>query len=186
LGLPQNFTLIGIVATLRDWKGHRYLIEAFTKLDRPDVRLAIVGDGPQRQNIEEKIRERDIGKRVWLAGNQTEVLPWLQALDIFALPSYANEGVPQALVQAMLCGLPCVTTATGSIGEVARDGDTAIIVRAEDAADLRRGLERLLADAPLRTRLGERARLHCVANCSVENMLEGMEKVFLDAGRAAV
>jgi glycosyltransferase involved in cell wall biosynthesis len=86
----------------------------------------------------------------------------------------------------MLCSLPCVTTATGSIGEVARDGDTAIIVRPEDVADLRRGLERLLADAPLRARLGNRARLHCVANCGVEDMLERMEKVFLDAAQAAV
>ena len=186
LSLPQNSTLIGIVATLRDWKGHRYLIEAFTKLDRPDARLVIVGDGPQRQNIEARIRELSIGERVWLAGNQTDVLPWLQAFDIFALPSYANEGVPQALVQAMLCGLPCVTTATGSTGEVARDGDTAIIVRPEDVADLRRGLERLLADAPLRARLGDRARLHCVASCGVEDMLERMEKVFLDAAQAAV
>jgi glycosyltransferase involved in cell wall biosynthesis len=183
LGLPQGAPLIGIVATLRSWKGHRYLLEAFARLPA-DTGLVIVGDGPQRQNIEAKIRELGIGDRVTLAGNQAEVLPWLQALDVFALPSYANEGVPQALVQAMLCGLPCVTTATGSIGEIARDGDTAIIVRAQDVADLRHGLERLLADAGLRARLGASARAHCAANCSIEKMLERMEQVFQDAARA--
>ncbi len=100
---------------------------------------------------------------------------------MFALPSYANEGVPQALVQAMLCGLPCVTTACGGIGEIARDGTTAILVRTEDAADLTRGLEKALGDTELRKRLGTAARVYCAANLSVETMLDRMEKVFLDA-----
>lgn len=181
-GLPPERRLVGIVATLRSWKGHRYLIDAFARLPA-DTGLVIVGDGPQRQNIEAKIREFGLGDRAWLAGNRDDVVPWLQSLDVFALPSYANEGVPQALVQAMLCGLPCVTTAVGSIGEVARDGDTAIIVKAEDTADLRRGLETLLNDPRLGAKLGARAREHCAANCGVEKMLERMEKVFLDAAR---
>lgn len=180
LGLPQGAPLIGIVATLRSWKGHRYLLDAFARLPA-DTGLVIVGDGPYRQTIEAKIRELGIGDRVTLAGNRAEVLPWLQALDVFALPSYANEGVPQALVQAMLCGLPCVTTAVGSIGEVARDGDTALVVKPEDVPDLRRGLERLLGDAALRAQLGAKARAHCAANCSIEKMLERMENIFLDA-----
>ena len=181
-GLPPDRRLVGIVATLRSWKGHRYLIEALSRLPE-DVGLVVVGDGPQRPNIESKIRELGVGDRVWLAGNQERVLPWLQSLDVFALPSYANEGVPQALVQAMLCGLPCVTTACGGIGEIARDGTTAILVRTEDAADLRRGLEEALGDAELRRRLGTAARLYCTANLSVETMLDRMEKVFRDAAR---
>ncbi len=176
-GLPPGRRLIGIVATLRSWKGHRYLIEAVRRLP-DDVGLVIVGDGPQRRNIESRIREMGINDRAWLAGNQDDVLPWLQSLDVFALPSYANEGVPQALVQAMLCGLPCVTTAVGSIGEIARDGATAIIIRAEDPADLQRGLERALGDAELCKRLGTAAREYCAANLSVEIMLDRMERVF--------
>jgi glycosyltransferase involved in cell wall biosynthesis len=175
--LPAERRLIGIVATLRSWKGHRYLIEALSRLP-DDVALVVVGDGPQRQNIESKIRELGVGGRVWLVGNQENVLPWLQSLDVFALPSYANEGVPQALVQAMLCGLPCVTTAAGGIGEVARDGVTAVVVRAEDAADLKRGLERVLDDRELGSRLGAAARAHCAADHTVQAMLDAMEKLF--------
>jgi glycosyltransferase involved in cell wall biosynthesis len=118
---------------------------------------------------------------VWLAGNQRDVLPWLQSLDVFALPSYANEGVPQALLQAMLCGLPCVTTAAGSIGEIAKDGATAVVVAAEDVADLKRGLEKVLGDAGLATRLGNAARAHCAANFDSRTMLDRMERVFRDA-----
>jgi glycosyltransferase involved in cell wall biosynthesis len=181
-GLPAERRLIGIVATLRSWKGHRYLLEALHGL--PDnVGLVIVGDGPQRQNIESKIRELGLRERTWLAGNQDDVLPWLQSLDVFALPSYANEGIPQALVQAMLCALPCVATAAGSIGEIARDGETAIAVKAEDANDLKRGLVRALGDAKLCERLGTAARLYCAANLSVETMLDRMERVFRDVVR---
>jgi glycosyltransferase involved in cell wall biosynthesis len=122
--------------------------------------------------------------RVWLAGNQRDVLPWLQSFDAFSLPSYANEGVPQALLQAMLCGLPCVTTAAGSIGEIARQGDTAIVVKAEDAADLRRGLEKVLGDRQLALRLGRAARAHCAANFGAQTMLDRMERVFKDASGA--
>ena len=179
-GLPPGRTLIGIVATLRSWKGHLHLLEVFAQL-RGEPVLVIVGEGPMRPNIEARIRELGVGDRVVLAGNQTDVLPWLRSLDVFALPSYANEGVPQALVQAMLCGLPCVTTNVGSIGEVARDGETAVVVRPNDAADLRRGLDTLLADSRRAAAIGERARAHCAAHCGVESMLERMEKVFRDA-----
>jgi glycosyltransferase involved in cell wall biosynthesis len=176
-GLPSGRRLVGIVATLRSWKGHRYLIEAIKGMTS-DIGLVIVGDGPQRANIERQIRELGLSERVWLAGNQKDVRPWLQSFDVFVLPSYANEGVPQALVQAMLCGLPCVTTSVGSIGEIARDRDTAIVVRVEDAADLRHGLETVLADPGLRRRLGDQARAHCANNLGVKKMLERMEAVF--------
>ena len=61
----------------------------------------IVGDGPRCEAIEALIEELALQERVSLAGRQNDVVPWLQSLDLFALPSYANEGVPQAIVQAM-------------------------------------------------------------------------------------
>ena len=182
--LPLEHRFIGIVATLRSWKGHLYLIEALSRLP-DDVALVIVGDGPQRQHIESKVRELGVEGRVWLVGNQDNVLPWLQSLDVFALPSYANEGVPQALVQAMLCGLPCVTTAAGGIGEVAHDGATAVVVRAEDAGDLKRGLELVLDDRELGSRLGAEARAHCIANHTAQAMLDAMEKLFRGVARSS-
>ena len=110
LDLPLDRKLVGIVATLRSWKGHRFLIEAMPGRTRD---LAIVGDGPQRAALEALVAKHGLRARVTFAGNQADVVPWLQALDVFALPSYANEGVPQALIQAMLVGLPCVTTNVG-------------------------------------------------------------------------
>jgi len=118
---------------------------------------------------------------VIFAGNQRDVVPWMQSLDVFALPSYANEGVPQALVQAMLVGLPCVTTAVGSIGELAIPGETALVVTPQDVASLRAALERLVKDAALREQLGRAAREHCAKTMSVERMLDRMERIYREA-----
>ncbi len=181
LGLPGDKALIGIVATLRSWKGHRYLIDACAAMPA-DIGLVIVGDGPQREALQTMIRGHSMAHRTWMPGNQADVLPWLQATDIFALPSYANEGVPQALVQAMLVALPCVTTAAGSIGELARAGETALVVPAQDVTALRESIERLVADATLRERLGAAARVHCLEHYSFEQMLDRMEEIFESIG----
>jgi glycosyltransferase involved in cell wall biosynthesis len=174
VGLPQDRKIVGIVATLRSWKGHRFLIEALPQ----GALLVIVGDGPMRP-----VLEKLAGPEVRFVGNKSDVVPWLQSFDVFALPSYANEGVPQALVQAMLVGLPCVTTSVGAIPELARHDDTALVVPAEDPAALRAALERLLRDQALRQRLGAAARRHAAENFSQERMLERMEEIYRQVSR---
>ena len=181
LGLPKQKTLIGIVATLRSWKGHRFLLEALPA----EATLVIVGDGPQRQALELLVTQLNIKERVIFAGNQRDVVPWLQALDVFALPSYANEGVPQALLQAMLTGLPCVTTHVGSIGELAIDGRTALVVPPQQVPPLSEALRRLIGDAALRDRLGKAAREHCTQTMSAERMLDRMEAIYRRAAEEA-
>lgn len=183
LKLPQDKPLVGIVATLRSWKGHRFLIDAIAGL--PDVALVIVGDGPMREQLEARVDEHGMRDRAGFAGNQADVVPWLQALDIFVLPSYANEGVPQALVQAMLSGLPCVTTSAGSISELARDGETALVVPAQEVAPLRAALRTLVDDLALRKKLGEAARRHCEAGFSYQAMLDKMERIYREASGKA-
>ena len=180
LGLPVGKPLVGIVATLRSWKGHLYLIEAFAGLPE-SVGLVIVGDGPMRPQLEARVDQLKLRHRTVFAGNKADVVPWLQAFDIFALPSYANEGVPQALVQAMLAGLPCVTTNVGSIAEVATDGRTALVVPPKDVLALRYALSRLLDDGVLRSQLSATARTHCAANFSRERMLDEMERIYAQA-----
>jgi glycosyltransferase involved in cell wall biosynthesis len=182
LKLPADKTLVGIVATLRSWKGHRLLIEALAGL--PDLGLVIVGDGPMREQLEALVDKHGMRSRAWFAGNQRDVVPWLQALDVFALPSYANEGVPQALLQAMLTGLACVTTAVGSISELAKDGQTALVVPAQQVTPLRDAIQRLVSDPDLRSRLGAAARKHCEAGFSYTAMLDKMERIYrLASGR---
>lgn len=179
LGLPADHTLVGIVATLRSWKGHRYLVEAMTHLPET-IDLVIVGDGPQRGSLERQVASAGLARRVHMTGDQADVLPWLRALDVFALPSYANEGVPQALVQAMLVGVACVTTDAGSIPEATDNGRTALVVAPQDAQALAGAILRLAHDGALRQELSEAARKHCVENFSYDRMLDRMESVYRD------
>jgi glycosyltransferase involved in cell wall biosynthesis len=138
----------------------------------------IVGDGPQHEALAALVRERDLRHRVQLIGRRDDVHRWLQAFDCFALPSYANEGVPQALVQAMLSGLPCITTDAGAIPEVAIDDQTAAVVAREDTAALAAAIDRMAGDPDLRARLGAAARAHCLQGFTRESMLDRMEAVF--------
>jgi len=185
LGLPPADPIVGIVATLRSWKGHRYLIEALADLADPRTRLVIVGDGPQRAALEAQVDGAGLRERVTFAGNQDDVAPWLQCFDVFALPSYANEGVPQALLQAMFTGLGCVTTDAGAISEIAIDGRTALVVAREDADALGLALQRMLADTALAAELGGAARANVLARHSLSTMLDRMESVFTAARRPA-
>jgi len=181
LGLPTDAFTIGIVATLRSWKGHRYLLEAFARLDDRSTQLVIVGDGPQRQPLEEQIKLLGLTARVVLPGNQREILPWFQALDVFVLPSYANEGVPQAIIQAMACEIAVVSTPIGAIPEALVDDRTGLLVNPGDADSLHKALQRLHGDPDLRRRLGQAAREHVMARFSEEAMLDRMEAIFKQA-----
>lgn len=179
LGLPSLFT-IGIVATLRSWKGHRYLIEAFGGLraeGRP-LQLLVVGDGPQREALARQVTEAGLSGAVHFAGHDPAPERWLRAMDLFVLPSYANEGVPQALMQAMMTGLACITTDVGAIGEIARDGETAVLVRPQDSAALAAAMARLIDDRALRERLGDQARAFALSHCTLSAMCDAMEQVF--------
>lgn len=176
LGVPASAPLLVIVATLRSWKGHLYLLEALAAL--PDAHLAIVGDGPYRPSIEQKLSELGLAGRVTLAGQQRDVTPWLQAADLFVLPSYANEGVPQAILQAMMSGLPVVSTTVGAIAEAVEDGSTGYLVAPRDADALRDALASLLAAPEQAAVMGVAGRERAIACFSREGMLDRMEAIF--------
>jgi len=181
LGLPVDANIVGIVATLRSWKGHRYLLDALASMRDTRAYVAIVGDGPQRAALEEQAKSLRLAARVTFAGNRDDVSPWLQSFDLFALPSYANEGVPQALLQAMFSSIPCVTTDAGAIAEIARDGETARIVRREDAAALAQAIDAMLEAPDEAARMAERARAFVVPRYGLATMLDRMEGVFHEA-----
>lgn len=181
LGLPLKAHIIGIVATLRSWKGHQYLLDAFAQLPGEQALLVIVGDGPQREALQARVTELKLDGRVIMAGNQRNVLPWLHAMDIFVLPSYANEGVPQAILQAMLCGLPIISTPIGSILEAIQHEQTGLIVEPKNSQQLREAISRLLQDADLCQVLGAAARNQAQEKFGLDSMLDKMEIIFTNA-----
>lgn len=178
LGLPADAPIVGIVATLRSWKGHRHLLDAFARVAAPGALLVIVGDGPQRDALERQAASLGLGGRVRFAGQQRDVAPWLAAFDAFVLPSTANEGVPQALLQAMAARVPCVTTNAGAIPEIAQDRATALVVPPGEPAALADAIDELLRDRALGERLASAARDAVVPACALGAMLDRMEAAF--------
>ncbi len=178
LGIPMEIFLIGVVATLRSWKGHKYLVEAFAALQDKRSRLLMVGDGPGNENLRRQVAELGISDRVQMPGNQADVVPWLRALDLFILPSYANEGVPQAIMQAQACGIPVISTAVGSINEIVAHEGTGLLVEPRDAVGLSEAIVRLRNDPSLRVRLAGAALAQAQARYPAAIMIDRMQDIF--------
>lgn len=140
LKIPDNHFVFGIVAALRSWKGHEYLIEAFHQLTDSNVSLIIVGDGGQKSTYLEKASNGLQAKNIHFVGHQNDVIPYLKSLDCFVLPSYANEGIPQAILQAMAMGLPIITCAVGGIPEAADGYESVIFATPQNSASLTKAM----------------------------------------------
>lgn len=179
LGLTDR-PIIGILGTLRNWKGHVYLLEALAQLHPhyPEWQLLVIGDGPQRHNLEKLVAQLNLGSVVRFVGNQEDVPTWLNCLDIFVLPSYGEEGVPQSIMQAMACGLPVISTPVGAIREAVVENTTGLIVPPRDSAALADALQRLIENSTLRCALGQAGRQRALACFGLDIMLDKMETIF--------
>ncbi len=151
--------LVGIVGRLAAEKGHRFLFGAVRRLvrDLPDARLAVVGDGPLRGDLEEAAREAGLDGRVVFAGLREDVHRILPGLDVFVLASsYEGQGV--VLLEAMAAGIPVVATRVGGVPGVVRDGTDGLLVPYGDEAALAGAMRRVWTDRVLRGRLVGNAR----------------------------
>jgi glycosyltransferase involved in cell wall biosynthesis len=155
------------VASLFAKKGHADLIDALALLAerRPGVVLELVGDGPERDRIVRRARERGVERRVSLLGARSseQVRATLAEARAFALPSVRlpsgrMEGIPVALMEAMATGVPVVATRLSGIPELVEDGVTGVLVEPHDPEGLAAALERLLADDELAVELALNAR----------------------------
>lgn len=179
LGVADRPTL-GILATLRDWKGHDILLDAWAALQRdfPAWQVIVIGDGPRRIHLEGRVAEMGLQEVVRFIGNQNNVPEWLGCLDLFTLPSWGDEGVPQGVMQAMAGGLAVVSTPVGALREAVVENVTGLIAQPRDAASLATALGRLMGDAGLRKQMGDAGLAYARENFGIDVMLDRMEGVF--------
>ena len=126
LGLPAGATVVGAVGRLTYQKAPGDFVAALRALGRPDVTGVWVGGGELAGQIAAQARETP-GLRVVLAGQRGDVPELLPAFDVFALPS-RYEGLPTAVVEAMMCGIPVVATAVNAVSDVVVPGETGLLV----------------------------------------------------------
>lgn len=182
LGVEQAFQ-VGILATLRSWKGHGYLLEAAASLraKMPELRLLIVGDGPMRQRLEQQVGEMGLMDIVRFVGNQDNPEVWLNTLDLFVLPSYGDEGVSQAVMQAMASRLPVITTAVGGMTDAVQHEETGLLVETKDASAIAGAIERCVRDKGLSQDLSDAGYQRAQVHFGRERMADRMEAIFSDA-----
>jgi teichuronic acid biosynthesis glycosyltransferase TuaC len=159
LGWPAKGIVAVYLGGLVETKGLSELAAAAEPLlERyPDFRLVCVGDGPSRERISDVQARLGRQDAVVLPGRVApdDVPRFLQAADFLVLPSY-SEGMPQAVLEAMNCGLPVVATRVGGVPEAVLDGETGLLVEPRNVEQLRGALERMITDEQFRTTAGEK------------------------------
>ena len=125
----------------------------------PQLRLKILGDGSDKERLETMVRALRLEDQVQFFGRipRDKTAPYYQEASVFVLPSL-NEGMSNALLEALACGLPIIATDTGGSKELVTDGENGFIVKMKSAADIAEKLERLIQDTELRQRFGEASR----------------------------
>ncbi len=183
LGLPAGAPLVGTVAILRRKKGHAELLEAVPRVLAavPGAHFVFAGDGPQRENLERRIEELGVGRRVHLLGLRRDVVNVLQSLDLFVLPTH-QEALGTAFVEAGALGLAAVGSRVDGVPEVVADGETGRLVPVNDPPALAEAIVALLADPGLRARMGAAARRRVDGRFSRQAMVAGMLEAYAAAG----
>lgn len=166
---PADKVVIACVANLIPYKGHADLIDALARIPRtPDWELWCAGrDDGIGAALQARAQAAGIGDRVKLLGARSDVPDFLAAADLAVLASH-EEGFPNAVLEAMASGRAVIGTQAGGIPEAIDDGKTGLIVPPRDPAALGAALARLIADATLRTRMGEAGRTRVEAEFSLD------------------
>lgn len=161
---------LGTIANLYKTKDIRNLIEALKEINE-NFAAIIIGDGPERSNVESLIKNANLSDRVLLlTTNQVTAPRWLKAFDLFVLPS-AKEGFPYAILEAMSAGLPIVATEVGAIPEMIENKKSGLLVPPKSPDALRAAIESIRKDENLRTNLGKNAEIEFKQRFSKEKMV---------------
>jgi len=147
LGLQEDACWIGSVGRLSVEKGHRYLVDALPELRVavPNLRVAILGDGPERASLEQQARRLGVSDACYLAGFHNDVSSWMQAFDLLVNPSL-TEGLPNVLLEAMALGTPVIATAVGGVPELLDGSRFGLLVSPGDPAALAKAVHQLASD----------------------------------------
>ena len=138
-------------------KGQKFLIEAFGKLNLSDWQLVILGDGPLRKELETQVNDLGIKDNVYMPGTTNNVDEWLAKTSIFAFPS-VSEGFPNALVEAMASGLPCISfDCDAGPRDIIKNGENGFLVPLKNTAEFSEKIQFLIDNTEFRLLMGNKA-----------------------------
>jgi sugar transferase (PEP-CTERM/EpsH1 system associated) len=172
--------VIGTVSRLDPVKDHRTLLEAADKVLKKglDLRVVIIGDGPERSSIEALIGSRSGLRRcTLLTGDIDNVHEWLNSFDVFVLPSL-SEGMSNTLLEAMAMGVAPIATDVGGNPEVVEHRRSGVLVKMRDPDGISACLMEMAAAEQWRRALGRNARERVLTHFSLERMVQRYEQMY--------
>ena len=175
--------LVGTVGRMEKVKDQTNLARAFVSAVRADpeararLRLVLVGDGKLKREVETILESAGVRELAWFAGERADVVPLLQGLDCFVLPSLA-EGVSNTILEAMACGLPVVATRVGANAELVEQDVTGRTVPAADSDALAREIGAYFTTPALARQHGQAGRRRVERRFSLERMVDDYDRVY--------
>jgi colanic acid/amylovoran biosynthesis glycosyltransferase len=180
-GTGKRLLYVGRLAVV---KGLPILLESLAAIQPlyPDVVLTVVGDGPDRLQLEQQTAQLGLTNNVRFVGyqSQTEVRQHLQQTDIFVMSSFA-EGVPVVLMEAMAAGVPVIATQIAGISELVEDGVSGFLVPPGDTVSLGDRISKLLTSSDLRTQFGAAGRAKVEQDFNIHDEAARLRQVMTQA-----
>ena len=178
-GLRNGAPIVGIIARIDEDKDHATFLQVARHVHakNPDVRFAIIGDGPLRSDVREAITSGEMGGYVSMLGRCEDVRLMMQLLDVVVLTSI-SEGCPNVLIEAAELGVPIVTTAAGGAVELVVDGETGFVVPCKDSVAMADKIIRLLSDHKMCRSIITAARVRVRSQFSMSKTIGELEAVY--------
>jgi glycosyltransferase involved in cell wall biosynthesis len=181
LGITNAERVVLSVGRLSREKGHIDLIEGFSRLreTQPEIscKLIIVGDGPERDRLEDAAGSLGCKERVIFTGQVSDVQAFYALADVFVLPSH-SEGSPNVLLEAMAANLPVVATAVGGVPEMVENDESSLLVPPRDPPALAASIERVLTDGELARRLTTNAAMLVDTRYTPQNYVRSLVEIY--------
>jgi glycosyltransferase involved in cell wall biosynthesis len=181
-GIVPTAFVFGNVGRLHEQKGHKYLLQAFAKINNR-AHLVILGDGELRDELVSLADELQISDRVLFLGVRSDVREFLSAIDIFVMPSLW-EGQPIALLEALAIGKPCIASAVDGIPEIIIDRVNGYLVKPSEVEELAKIMNLAIADPKTLQNYAERGIDTISSKFLAQNMAIEIGKIYLAGGRS--
>lgn len=180
MGLNHGDVLVGSVGRLVPIKDYPSLLNAFARVMRkePNVHGALIGDGPQRNELEQQAISSGLASRFHFLGERNDIPAWLNALDVFVLPSI-HEGISNTILEAMATGLPIVATRVGGNPEIVCDEGNGFLVPSQDPGKLAHALTILAENEETRHQFAEASLRRAQEHFSLQRMVDEYEALYL-------
>lgn len=184
--MPTDGLLVfGTVGRLATVKNQRLLIAAFNILCKlqpnlaQNLRLLLVGDGPERENLEKQVLQLNLTSQVIFAGNRNDIPQMMSLIDVFVLPSLA-EGISNTILEAMAAGKPVIASRVGGNPELLPEElRESHLFESNNAKELAKIMEMYLDDAEVLTTNSTLVKKHCQNQFSLDTMVQRYQAVYL-------